>query len=51
MVGPGTTSQRHDPDLNAVEETRFIRRVSLDEPLDVRLDGRTRLGAIFKPER
>ena len=35
----------------AVLETRFLRRVCVSEPLDVRLDGRTRRGVIFKPAR
>ncbi len=33
----------------AVEETRFLRHVRLPEPLDVRLNGRTRQGVILKP--
>ena len=32
------------------DETNFVRHVSLDQPLDVRLDGRTRLGVIYKPD-
>jgi hypothetical protein len=34
----------------AADETNFVRHVSLTEPLDVRLDGRTRLGVIYKPD-
>jgi hypothetical protein len=30
-------------------ETRFLRHVRVNEPLEVRLDGRTRRGMIFKP--
>ncbi|HVP11523.1 MAG TPA: PEP/pyruvate-binding domain-containing protein [Phycisphaerae bacterium] len=33
----------------AVTETKFLRHVRFDEPLEVRLDGRTRRGMIFKP--
>jgi hypothetical protein len=33
-----------------VTETRFLRHVNLNEPLEVRLDGRTRRGMIFKPQ-
>lgn len=33
----------------AVEETRFLRHVRSKEPFGVRIDGRTRRGAIFKP--
>ncbi|MFH0982102.1 MAG: hypothetical protein V2A79_11230 [Planctomycetota bacterium] len=32
-----------------VEETRFLRHIRLAAPAEVRLDGRTRRGAIFKP--
>jgi len=32
-----------------VEETPFVRHVGLSEPLDVRIDGRTRRGLILKP--
>jgi hypothetical protein len=32
-----------------VEETRFVRRVRVPQPLDVVLNGRTREGVIFKP--
>ena len=35
----------------AAKETRFVRHISLDEELDVRLDGRTRLGVIYRPGR
>ena len=35
----------------AIEETQFLRHLRLRDPLDVRLDGRTRLGVIFKPAR
>ncbi len=34
---------------DAAEETRFLRRIAFDEELDVRLDGRTRRGMVFKP--
>jgi hypothetical protein len=33
----------------AINETRFLRHVRLPEPLDVRLNGRTRQGVILKP--
>ena len=33
----------------AVGETRYLRHVRLQQPLEVRLDGRTRKGAILKP--
>ena len=33
----------------AVGETKFVRHVCLDEPVDIRLDGRNRRGVIFKP--
>lgn len=33
-----------------VEETHFIRHLLLKDPLDVRLDGRTRQGLILKPK-
>ncbi len=32
-----------------VEETDFIRHIRLDNPVEVKLDGRTRRGLIFKP--
>ncbi len=32
-------------------QTRFPRHVRLDDPVVVRIDGRTRRGAIFKPNR
>ncbi len=36
---------------SAVKETKFVRHIRLTEPLDVLIDGRTRQGAIFKPEQ
>jgi len=33
----------------AVAETDFVRHLRLPEPLDIRLDGRSRRGVIFKP--
>jgi CheY-like chemotaxis protein len=50
-VGDGSIDWNWLAAQKAAEETRFLRRIYLDEPLDVRLDGRTRLGVIFKPTR
>jgi hypothetical protein len=33
-----------------VQETGFIRHVRMSAPLDVRIDGKSRMGVIFKPE-
>lgn len=33
----------------AVEETQFVRHLAIDEPVEVKLDGRTRRGVVFKP--
>ncbi|MGB2984844.1 MAG: hypothetical protein WBE26_03095 [Phycisphaerae bacterium] len=35
----------------AVQETKFVRHIHLATQLDVRLDGRHRLGVIFSPRR
>jgi hypothetical protein len=34
----------------AVKETGFIRHVRLPQPLDVRLDGKSRMGVVYKPD-
>jgi DNA-binding NarL/FixJ family response regulator len=34
----------------AATESQFLRHIRLAEPLDIRLDGRSRLGAILKPK-
>ncbi len=33
----------------SASESRFVRHIRLSEPLDIRVDGRTRTGAILKP--
>ncbi|UCD73998.1 MAG: hypothetical protein JSV91_09415, partial [Phycisphaerales bacterium] len=35
---------------DAAEDTGFLRRLHLPDPVEVRLDGRSRQGVIFKPE-
>jgi len=35
---------------DAIAETKYVRHLRLSEALDVRLDGRSRRGVIFKPE-
>lgn len=35
--------------LPPVHETRFLRHVALESPIEVHLDGRTRQGVVFKP--
>jgi hypothetical protein len=35
---------------DAAAETKYVRHLRLSHPLDVRLDGRSRRGVIFKPD-
>ena len=37
--------------MEAAEETRFVRRVRLPDPLDIRIDGRSQCGVVLKPSR
>jgi len=34
----------------ALAETRFVRHLRLDQPLDIRMDGRSQRGAVLKPQ-
>lgn len=49
-VGVGFIDWEWLASQEAAEETGFVRRVSLDNEFDVRLDGRTRQGAVLKPD-
>ena len=35
--------------MEAAEETRFVRCVRLNDPLDIRIDGRSQRGVVLKP--
>ncbi len=49
QVGQGFIDWQWLATLAATEETKFVRHVRLDEPLEIRIDGRHQLGVIFKP--
>ncbi len=48
VVNHGMIDWHYLEDLEAVTETKFVRHVRFDKPLEIKIDGRQNRGAVFK---